>query len=131
MTGEHMLQPHDLLPHFEVADLGGERVSYSSIWQRKNLVLAMLPDSDPPSRNYADRLMAKVRGLSDDDTECIVTRDPIEGLPRPGVVVADQWGEIAHVVQSSHVEDLPPADELIEWVRYLQYRCPECEGEAK
>ena len=38
-----MLQPHDLLPHFEVADLGGEHVRYSSIWQRKNLVLVMLP----------------------------------------------------------------------------------------
>jgi hypothetical protein len=126
-----MLQPHDLLPHFEVADIRGERVSYSSIWQRKNLVLVMLPDSDPPSRNYADRLMAKVRGLNDDDTEWIVTRDAVEGLQCPGVVVADRWGEIAHVVHSSQVEDLPPADELIEWVRYLQYRCPECEGEAK
>lgn len=126
-----MLQPHDLLPHFEVADLGGKHVRYSSIWQRKNLVLVMLPDSDPPSRNYADRLMAKVRGLSDDDTEWIVTRDPVKGLPCPGVVVADRWGEIAHVVHSSQVEDLPPPDELIEWVRYLQYRCPECEGEAK
>ena len=75
--------------------------------------------------------MAKVRGLSDDETEWIVTRDPVEGLPCPGIVVADRWGEIAHVVHSSQVEDLPPADELIEWVRYLQYRCPECEGEAK
>jgi peroxiredoxin len=126
-----MLQPHDLLPHFEVADLGGERISYSSIWQRKNLVLVMLPDADPPSRNYADRLIAKVRGLNDDDTEWIVTRDAVEGLQCPGVVVADRWGEIAHVVHSSHVKDLPSADELVEWVRYLQYRCPECEGEAK
>ena len=58
-----MLQPHDLLPHFEAAGLGGERVLYSSIWQRKNLVLVMLPDSGPPSQNYADRLLAKVRGL--------------------------------------------------------------------
>jgi hypothetical protein len=94
-------------------------------------VLVTLPDSDPPSRNYADRLMAKVRGLNDDDTEWSVTRDPVEGLPCPGVVVADQWGEIAHVVHSSQVEDLPPADELIEWVRYLQYRYPEYEGETK
>jgi hypothetical protein len=74
--------------------------------------------------------MARVHGL-DDDTEWIVTRDAVEGLPCPGVVVADQWGEIAHVVRSLQVEDLPAPDELIEWVRYLQYRCPECEGEAK
>ena len=58
-----MLQPRNLLPHFEVADLGGKRFQYSSIWQRKNLALVILPDSDPQSRHYADRLMAKVRGL--------------------------------------------------------------------
>ena len=126
-----MLQPRNLLPHFEVADLGGKRFQYSSIWQRKNLALVILPDSDPQSRHYADRLMAKVRGLNDDDTEWVLTRGPVEGLPRCGVVVADQWGEIVHLADSSRVQDLPPAEDLIDWVRYLEYRCPECEGEAR
>ena len=126
-----MLQPYDLLPHFEVADLGGERVSYSSIWQRKNLVLVMLPDADPPSRNYADRLIAKVRGLNDDDTKWIVTEDRVAGVPCPSVVVADRWGEVAHVAHPTAVDGLPTPEELVEWVRYLEYRCPECEGEAR
>jgi hypothetical protein len=53
-----MLQPHHLVPHFEVTDLAGERVHYSSVWQRRHLVLVMLPNGHAPSRDYADRLMA-------------------------------------------------------------------------
>ncbi len=124
-----MLQPHDLIPHFEVTDLRGEPVRYSSIWQRKNLVLVTLPDPGVPSQEYADRFLA--RGSNQDDTAWIITRDNVAGLPGPGVVVADQWGEVVHVAHPSHVQDLPAPDELAEWVRYLQHRCPECEGEAK
>ena len=126
-----MLQPHDLLPHFEVDDLEGRRVPYSSIWQHRNLVLVMVPEADASARHYADRLMVHVRELKSGDTEWIVTQDAVDGLPRPGVAVADRWGEIAHVAGSSRVEDLPAPEDLIAWVGYLQHRCPECEGEAK
>jgi len=97
-----------------VTDLWGDRVRYASIWQRKKLVLVLLPDSNSPSRHYAEQLVAKVRDLND-DTEWILTRDRVEGPPCPGVVVADEWGEIAHSVHSLRVEDLPPCDELIDW----------------
>jgi hypothetical protein len=50
-----MLRPGDLLPHFGVTDLYGKRVDYSSIWQRKNLVLVMLTDADLSSRSYAEQ----------------------------------------------------------------------------
>lgn len=127
----HLLQTHHLVPHFEVTDLAGEHVHYSSFWQRRNLVLVTLPGADAPSRDYAERLMALVRGLNDDETKWIVTEDRIAGVPCPGVVVADQWGEVAHVAHPARVEDLPAPEELVEWARYLEYRCPECEGEAK
>jgi hypothetical protein len=126
-----LLQRHDLLPHFEVTGLDGTRVAYSTIWQRKTLVLAMLPDWQPASRHYAGRLAGSLRDLHDDGTALIVTRDAVAGLPLPGVVIADQWGEIAHSVHSPRVNDLPPPSEIVEWVRHLQHRCPECEGEAK
>ena len=125
------LQRHDLVPHFEVTDLSGRRVAYSSIWQRKNLVLVILPDAGPRSRRYVDRLSTSIRTMNAGDTSWIVTRDPVDGLPRPGVVVADQWGEIAHVAGAAVVEELPAPDELIDWLRYVQSRCPECEGEAR
>ena len=128
---KNVLQTHHLVPHFEVTDLAGEQVRYTSLWQRKNLVLVTLPDARAPARDYARRLTALVSRLNDDDTKWIVTEDRVGGVPSPSVVVADQWGEVAHVAHSSRVEDLPAPEDLVEWVRYLEYRCPECEGEAK
>jgi hypothetical protein len=45
-------------------------------------------------------------------------------------VVADRWGEIKLVAGATSVAELPSADELVEWVRFVQCACPECEGEA-
>lgn len=103
----------------------------TTIWQRKNLVLVTLPDFDSPSAAYAGRLVAQVRGVEEDDTEWVVTRDRIPAVSCPGVVVADQWGEIAFVADAPRAEELPMPDELLEWVAHLRHRCPECEGEAR
>jgi hypothetical protein len=126
-----MLHTGDLLPHFELTDLYGCRVDYSSIWQRKNLVLVMLSDTDPSSRSYADQLMARGRDSKKNDTEWVVTCDRIAGMPNPGAVVADRWGELMHVAHAPDVAHLPVPDELVEWVDYVRHRCPECEGEAR
>jgi uncharacterized membrane protein HdeD (DUF308 family) len=66
-----------------VTDLYGKRVDYSSTWQRKNLVLVMLSDTDPLSRSYADQLMARSRDSKADDTEWVVTCAP-SARERPG-----------------------------------------------
>jgi hypothetical protein len=126
-----MLNRLDLRPHFDVADLDGTRLNYASIWQQKILVLVVLPDGGASSRHYAGACYAKARELNDRDTAWIVTAEPVEGLPAPGVAVADQWGEIAHVVRAARIEDLPDPEELADWVRHVRHRCPECEGEAK
>ena len=52
------------------------------------------------------------------------------GLAGAAVVIADQWGEVAHVVDAGAGHELPSAREIAEWVQYLAIRCPECEGEA-
>jgi hypothetical protein len=107
-------------------------VDYSSaIWQRKPLVLVTLPDDGPSSHSYAEQLMGKCRGAHDDDTAWLVTPERIPGLPSPGAIVADRWGEVMHVAQASNVAELPVPDELVEWADYVQHRCPECEGEAR
>ena len=127
-----MLQPGDLIPHFSVTALDGRTVEYSTIWQRRNLVLITLPASDSASsRVYVSQLAADLPGFSDQDTEWIVTKDVVAGLARPGAVVADRWGEIVHVAAGSDVDDLPRPSELFQWVAYLQIQCPECQGEAK
>ena len=44
-----MLQRGDSVPHFWVTTVGGEVFSYSTIWQRKNLVLLCLPAAESQS----------------------------------------------------------------------------------
>jgi hypothetical protein len=127
-----MLQKGELLAHFCVSTIAGERFAYSDIWQRKNLVLVSLPHEESKgSTKYLARLAIGTSELTGDDTACLITRDSIPGVPAPGVVVADRWGEIHHVTHAARVEDLPSLHELIEWVRHVQSQCPECEGEAK
>jgi len=128
---KRVLHTGELVPHFEVTDFAGQHVRYASFWQRKNLVLVTLPDGETAASDYAIRLSALVDTLDDDNTKWIVTCDRVEGVPHPSVVVADQWGEVAHVAHPSRVDNLPGPDELLEWVQHLECRCPECEGEAR
>ena len=128
-----MLQPRDLVPHFEVTNLQGDTVSYSTIWQRRNLVLIAIPASDPHGTytTYVSRLTDEMPAWAAADTDCVITRDSVPGVPPPAVVIADRWGEIVHVARASHAGELPLPRELGEWVDYVQRQCPECEGEAK
>jgi hypothetical protein len=127
-----MLERGDLVPHFEVATLEGDVVSYSTIWQHRILVLVTLPASESDtSRSYASQLTAHMPALSRDDVACVITRDRLRGVPTPGVLVADRWGEIIHMVAASDVAELPPTGELLDWVAYVRSQCPECQGEAK
>ena len=41
----------------------------------------------------------------------------------PGALVADRFGEIGFVGGAASVRELPSADDLVEWVRYLSIRC--------
>ena len=127
-----MLQRGDSVPHFEARTVGGESFSYSAAWQRRNLVLVALPaEESEVVRGYVARVMARQAEFSAMDAECVMTRERVSGVPSPGVVVADRWGEVVHVASTSHVEELTSPEELLDWVDYLHRRCPECEGEAK
>jgi hypothetical protein len=55
-----------------------------------------------------------------------MTRDPVPGGPMPGVLIADRWGEVAHIERG-----LPAVSTLMEWLDDLVNHCPECEGEAR
>ena len=127
-----MLQRGDFVPHFEVKTIGGDLFSYSTIWQRRNVVLLLLPAGDSESTGrYVSRLLARTSEFTANDTECVVTREPAPGIHGPSVTVADRWGEMVHVSSTSEVEDLPSPEDLLHWVDYLERRCSECEGEAK
>jgi hypothetical protein len=124
------LAASDALPHLTIRTIDGSTFAYSTIWQQRNLVLVALPDEDA-ARTYAESLQPHTPGFDARNTVLVVTRDPVRGLPAPGVVVADRWGEIVHVVTPSAASELPPAAALVEWLDFLEQRCPECEGEAR
>jgi hypothetical protein len=123
------LQRGDQVPHFDVNTLAGDVFSYSTIWQRKNLVLVSL-DADIED-DYPSTLTARARDFEERHAACVLTRDRVPGLPAPGAVVADRWGEIVHVFAAASGGELPPASELLDWLEHVEQRCPECEGEAK
>ena len=127
-----MLERGDPVPHFEVTTLDGDRVSYAMLWQHRNLVLVSLDSSNTEEgENYLAAVAAGMPRLCAHNAACVMTREQVPGLPRPGVLIADKWGEIVYVRTASDPGDLPPVEELVEWLEYLQMQCPECQGEAK
>ena len=109
----NMLQRGDSVPDFEVRTLEGEPFTYSTIWQRKNLLLVSLPTIDSEAASaYAADVTARVREFDDQDFECVVTLDQIPRIAPPAVVIADRWGEIVFAVEKSEVAHLPAPQEL-------------------
>lgn len=127
-----LLQRGDPVPHFVLRRPDGSRWEYSATtWQRRNLLLLMLPaHTDVTDVIYVDQLLKHTAELSAFDTTWVLTREPIAGLPSPGVLVADRWGEIYLVAGAPHASQLPPASEILECLRYVDHECPECQGEA-
>ena len=122
----------DSLPHFEVHTVDGEHAAYARICQRRHLVMVCLGSEElEEGSRYAAGLAARRSEIAACDAECVVTRDAVPGLPRRCAIVADRWGEIVFVAGADFVRDLPPVDDLLDWLQYVQNRCPECEGEAR
>jgi hypothetical protein len=127
-----MLQRGDRVPHFDVEQIDGTRARYGELWQLRNLLLLSLPDDEPGEFvDYATRLVRRQAEFSAEEAGVVMTRAPITGVPRPGVVIADRWGEIYSVVNARSAPELPTVEDLLEWFRYIRHACPECEGEAK
>ena len=126
------ISPRDLLPMFTVTNaVDGALVRYQDVWQRKNLLLVMAPENDPTAAGYRKALIDAATTLAAEDTTFVVTSNTIPGIPSPGVVVADRWGEIYYVKSAGRAANLPTPDDLAEWLRYVQNECPECQGEAR
>lgn len=124
-----MLQRGDSVPHFDVRQIDGKGTSYSDVWQHRNLVLVVTGDDESaPVAETVAGLRARASQIVQLDTVTVVTADDVPGVSRPGIVIADRWGEIAHVADRAAWLD---ATGVIEWLEFLQHKCPECEGEAR
>jgi hypothetical protein len=128
-----MLRIGDRVPSFEVRVRGGGVVRYRDLWQRRHLLLVVLPDGAAGDR-YAAHLAEHASDLTAHDTAMVVTGDPVAGVSGPLVLVADRWGEVHALLTAppgGQADMLPDAPTLVEWLRYLQYQCPECQGETR
>jgi hypothetical protein len=130
MADVNPLQAGGAVPHFVVRRLDGSVVDYRSIWQHRNLVLVTLPRT-PADDRYATEMAERKSAFDEQESTCVITREDIPGLPAPALLVADRWGEIVHVVMPQAATGLPSADLLLQWLEAIEYRCPECEGEAR
>lgn len=110
------------MPHFVVRTTEGTTVDYRSIWQRDQLLLICLDQSaaSDPLLRLAWDLAARGKDLSVVETSLVVTREPIAGLPCPGLVLADRYGEIFWTREPGGVTD---ADDVIDTLRVMQSRC--------
>jgi hypothetical protein len=126
-------QRGDRVPHFSVARLDGTRVNYADLWQRRNLLLVRLPagpEAQDAGKSYAGLLTSRGADWAELDADIVITTDAVPGVPAPGVVVADRWGEVHGAWHEPTADRLPSADDLVDWLRYIQQVCPECQGEA-
>jgi hypothetical protein len=44
------------------------------------------------------------------------------------VVIADEWGEVYFASPADGTHQTIPAEEIVEWVKFVSIQCPECEG---
>lgn len=119
-----LLRSGDAFPHVPLHGRDGTIVDYRTIWQRRNLLLVLLPPAGED--DYLGELDAQAAELAAHDTAVIVTRAGVPGAPTPGIVGADRWGEIFLVS-----DRLLPATEVIGWLRYAQMQCSACWGDGR
>lgn len=119
------------VPHFDVSSIDGRRIAYSTIWQRKDLLLVALSEEEVRTSQALLSALAEAVRNHAADAACVITTAEIPGVPRPGVLVADKWGEVHFVAAAETAAGLPAPEELVDWVQYVQTKCPECQGEAK
>jgi hypothetical protein len=119
------VEPAAFVPHFDVTTVDGRRIRYADLWQHRNLVLVFVAGEPAEPQSYAQAVLARARDFEAAETALVVTAGRVAGLPAPGVVVADRWGEIVYRSAEGGAA-LPGADELLDWVHFVRMQCPEC-----
>jgi hypothetical protein len=117
-----MFDPRDKVTHFVVRARNGTTVDYRTIWQKDQLLLICLDDT--PASAALTAIADELAGRPDDfryaQSQLVVTGDEVPGAPRPGVLVADRWGDVYAAIDAASVTS---ADDLIDWLRFMQRKC--------
>jgi hypothetical protein len=97
-----MLQPGDLITHFNGATVDGREVPYDRFWQHRNVVLFVLPaELSAPASPYLRALQGRLSELKPEDTSLVVdqngdcTRVQFRAAPRPEMLDGIAPGELS------------------------------------
>lgn len=122
------------LPHVVLTTRAGDTFTYTDVWQRKQLLLVLLPAAATPHWTELETRLEEARQrLRVMETVLVMSSNAVAGFEPPLALVADRWGEIIHAAGLGIQNDraMPDADTLLAWVEATLHRCPECEGEAR
>lgn len=125
-----MVEAGQQVPHFTARGIDGRDVAYASIWQHKHLLLVSIRGLQS-EQAAVNALQQRLPLLEAHDTALVITASAIGGIPRPGVVIADRWGEIGFVAAGELGSGATTIEDALAWVRFVAQRCPECEGESR
>jgi hypothetical protein len=153
MSDPHPLVRGDRLPDIALPSASGTGTVRLCPGGRLNPVIVALHGGGcDECRAWLDRLAASADALREWDAHVVVIVPEIAillsdmpfvvavdadgvfaartGLRGAAVLIADQWGEVAHATDVGEGHGLPEVGEIVEWVQFLATQCPECEGEA-
>jgi hypothetical protein len=140
----------DCLPDMEFVTIAGVRKRLSDFKGRKNLlviltgddgdslpaamvtaaldinrhdghVIVILPDPSPEAMRWPFDVVADPDGAVRRRFSC-----GDSGKPRLSVFTTDRWGEVAFACQTGQGDPAPAADDVLDWLRFVDQQCPEC-----
>ena len=147
------IEPGSRLPSIALrSDAGGDPVQLRPAPRRSLLLLLLHGTACARCAEFVDLLEAEAERIAEWEADpiIVVSTAGAEGLTGPyrvlvdeagrlaaslaleppGVVIADQWGEIHLRSPAGEEHAFPPVAELVSWAQYLAIQCPECQGEA-
>ena len=120
----------DRLPDVQVPSVDGDIVRLRTHSRLATVLLALHPECSACNA-YREDIAAHGRQLSEWDGRVVAVGPlPDIGIEAPSVLIADQWGELAVVENAGEQHAFIDVQEVIDWLRFLATKCPECEGEA-
>lgn len=99
--------------------IAGLRDAFAEATELGARIVVVMPAND----------VAPERPAAPDGTTVLTSDDTVGviGVEPPAIGVADEWGELHFTMRATADHDLPRADEVVDWTRFVAIQCPECE----
>jgi peroxiredoxin len=101
---------------------------YAEIAGEEAEVLSAVPATVRESALFGDRFDLPFPVLADEAGEAhrAAGAVAIDGKPDMAVYIIDRYGEIYAAFHAGKGDVLPSPEDILDWIRYIQFQCPEC-----